>query len=48
MVQRFNKKTHGAFLGCSAWPECQETREIPEYVRLIAQGATQLPGLEDL
>jgi ssDNA-binding Zn-finger/Zn-ribbon topoisomerase 1 len=48
MVARTNKNTGGEFLGCSQWPTCTETQEMPTYVRLLRQGAAQLPGMEEL
>ncbi len=49
LVERVNRQNGSHFLGCVGWPEaCQHTEPLPEYLRLIARGATQLPGLEDL
>ena len=48
MVARHNKSTGGEFLGCSQWPNCTETQTMPTYVRLMRQGAEQLPGMEEL
>lgn len=48
MVARHNKATGGEFLGCSQWPACNETQTMPTYVRLLRDGATQLPGMEGL
>ncbi len=44
MVERVNASTGGHFLGCSRYPECRETREMPTYLKLIAEGHEQLPG----
>jgi ssDNA-binding Zn-finger/Zn-ribbon topoisomerase 1 len=48
MVPRVNASTGGAFLGCSHYPECRETRELPTYLKLVAEGHEQLPGMEAL
>ena len=48
MVARSNRNTGGEFLGCSQYPNCRETKEMPTYVKLIRQGASQLPGMGDL
>lgn len=48
MVERLNTQTSGAFLGCSRFPDCRETRALPLHIRLRRDGATPLPGWEDL
>lgn len=32
------------FLGCSDWPRCQHTEDLPEDVHMIRRNAAQLPG----
>lgn len=44
---RTNRDNGGEFLGCTAWPECQHTEKVPEYLRLRAMGAPELPGFGD-
>lgn len=46
LVVRRNRHTDSEFLGCSQFPECRYTEGIPEWIRLVAQGAAQLPGFE--
>lgn len=48
MVLRTNKATGGQFLGCTRWPDCTQTKLIPEYLKMVRSGAAQLPGMEDL
>ena len=42
MVVRTNKQSGAQFLGCPNWPECAETREIPESWRMRALGQQEL------
>ena len=46
MVIRRNRNTDGEFLGCSRFPDCTETRALPEDVKLRREGAQVLPGFE--
>jgi ssDNA-binding Zn-finger/Zn-ribbon topoisomerase 1 len=46
MLKRRNKATGGLFYGCSRWPFCKETAEIPEREKMLAAGAAELPGFE--
>ncbi len=45
-VVRRNRDTGEYFLGCSQYPECRETDEIPVSLILKAQGNQELPGFE--
>lgn len=38
LVERTNRNTGSAFLGCSRWPECTHTEPIPESVKLRRAG----------
>lgn len=42
LVERTNRKSGHAFLGCPLWPECDYTQEIPEYIKMIQAGQPQL------
>jgi DNA topoisomerase-1 len=42
LVERNNRHTNKPFLGCSNYPECKHTEEIPEAKRMEALGATTL------
>lgn len=42
LIVRTNKKTGHQFLGCPNWPECTETREIPDEIKLRAMGQKEL------
>lgn len=46
MVRRTNKASGREFYGCSRWPDCAGTIEIPERERMIELGAQPLPGFE--
>lgn len=46
MVRRMNRRTGSAFYGCSLYPDCRATTEIPELEKLIAAGAAPLPGFD--
>lgn len=41
-----NKTSGHHFLGCSRFPECSHTEEIPETIRMRRAGAPVLPGFE--
>jgi len=45
MVERMNKANGSKFLGCPAFPQCNGTRPIPEYIAMIRAGHEPLPGL---
>ena len=44
MVQRTNRDTDEPFLGCSAWPDCAHSQDLPADMELGRQGADRLPG----
>jgi ssDNA-binding Zn-finger/Zn-ribbon topoisomerase 1 len=44
MVIRINRDDDTLFLGCSRYPECRETHEIPTHIFLELEGAKPLPG----
>ena len=46
MVERTNRENGSTFLGCVGYPDCTETRAIPEYVKLRRAGHTPLPGMD--
>jgi ssDNA-binding Zn-finger/Zn-ribbon topoisomerase 1 len=46
LVLRTNRKTETDFYGCSDWPRCTFTMEIPAYEHMLRAGASQLPGFE--
>lgn len=46
MVVRTNRLNGSEFLGCSRYPDCTETRPLPEDVRMRAAGAQTLPGFD--
>lgn len=45
-VVRQNRDDGSLFLGCSKYPECRETDEIPVSLKLRMQGARTLPGFD--
>lgn len=46
MVERVNRANLSRFLGCSTYPECQETAKVPAYLEVKRAGGIELPGLE--
>lgn len=46
VVERTNKASGDPFWGCSAWPKCTWTQEIPADVWMRRQGASPLPGFD--
>ena len=44
-VERTNTQNGSRFLGCSDYPTCKETREIPAFIAMRRAGALELPGL---
>ena len=47
LIIRINKESQIQFVGCSQWPQCEYTTEIPESLRLRLMGAETLPGFSD-
>lgn len=48
MCERVNSGNSSRFLGCSGFPDCKHTEQLPEYLTLLRSGAPQLPGMEGL
>ncbi|MGH2362416.1 MAG: topoisomerase DNA-binding C4 zinc finger domain-containing protein [bacterium] len=46
LVERVNTLNDSHFLGCSNYPRCAYTQEMPEYVKMVRTGAATLPGME--
>lgn len=46
MVKRVNRQTGEEFYGCTMFPSCNATRRVPERERMLAAGASELPGFE--
>jgi ssDNA-binding Zn-finger/Zn-ribbon topoisomerase 1 len=46
-IVRQNQTTYHYFIGCSAWPKCAFTAELPESLRLKLLGATPLFPLDE-
>ena len=44
LVARSNGETGQDFLGCSAYPDCKHTQELPIDMQMRRQGAPELPG----
>lgn len=44
LVIRKNRENGSQFLGCSNYPMCRHTQELPEHVAMEAAGAQRLPG----
>jgi ssDNA-binding Zn-finger/Zn-ribbon topoisomerase 1 len=43
-IVRANREDDSLFLGCSKYPECRETSEIPTHIFMELEGAKPLPG----
>jgi ssDNA-binding Zn-finger/Zn-ribbon topoisomerase 1 len=48
LVERTNGKTSESFLGCSGWPECKHTEELPLDIQLRRQGQRSLFDEEEI
>lgn len=44
LIKRTNRHNGSEFLGCTRYPECNHTEEIPEWYRLVDAGHQMLPG----
>jgi ssDNA-binding Zn-finger/Zn-ribbon topoisomerase 1 len=42
MVIRTNRENGSQFLGCTRYPECKRTEEIPESIRMELEGQEKL------
>jgi DNA topoisomerase-3 len=48
MEKRTNRETGDPFWGCSRWPECNGTRKISEYEKMLEAGAPTLFDIKDV
>ncbi len=46
LVIRTNGDTEEKFLGCTEFPRCRHSEELPEDMQLRASGAPTLPGMD--
>lgn len=46
MVERVNRMNLSTFMGCSRYPDCQETQKLPAWLEVKRAGGLELPGLE--
>ena len=46
MVQRTNRQNGSEFMGCTRYPDCNETARVPAWIHMKRTGALELPGLE--
>lgn len=46
MVERVNSRNLSTFLGCTRYPDCDETQKIPASLEMKRAGGMELPGLE--
>jgi ssDNA-binding Zn-finger/Zn-ribbon topoisomerase 1 len=44
LLVRTRRRDDRQFLGCSRWPDCAHTEEIPQTVYMEAEGHQKLPG----
>ena len=47
MLVRENAETNEEVIGCSQYPKCRYTEELPIYLKLRAMGSPTLPGFSD-
>jgi ssDNA-binding Zn-finger/Zn-ribbon topoisomerase 1 len=47
MTVRLNSKTDEWFLGCSCYPDCKHTQNLPEHLRMQAMGQTPLFDIDE-
>ena len=43
-----NTINNSLFYGCTAFPDCRETRSVPAFVEVKRAGGLELPGFEDV
>ena len=48
MVERINRQNLSTFLGCTRFPDCNETQKVPAYLEAKRAGAQALPGFDDV
>lgn len=46
MVERTNRANLSTFMGCSRYPDCDETAKVPAYLEVKRAGGMELPGME--
>lgn len=46
LVVRTRRRDEEQFLGCSRWPDCDHTENIPQTVIMELEGHQKLPGFE--
>lgn len=46
MVERVNRQNLSTFLGCTRYPDCDETAKVPAWLEMKRAGGLELPGLE--
>ena len=46
MVERTNRQNGSTFMGCTGYPDCDETAKVPPYLEMKRVGGLELPGLE--
>lgn len=46
MVERTNGLNGSTFMGCTRYPDCNETAKVPAYLEVKRSGGMELPGLE--
>lgn len=46
MVERVNRLNLSTFMGCSRYPDCDETAKVPAYLEVKRRGGVELPGME--
>lgn len=48
MVERLNRQNLSTFMGCTKFPDCNETQKVPAYIEVKRAGALELPGFADV
>lgn len=46
MVERTNSHNGSTFMGCTRYPDCDQTAKVPAFLEVKRAGGMELPGLE--
>jgi ssDNA-binding Zn-finger/Zn-ribbon topoisomerase 1 len=46
MAERLNRQNGSAFMGCTRYPDCDQTVKVPAWLEVKRAGGIELPGME--
>ena len=46
MVERENRHNGSHFMGCTRYPDCDQTAKVPAFLEVKRAGGIELPGLD--